>query len=282
MTFWLTVQFPPVSHNNPGVWVRPWKEIAAQDLAKNDLVFVYETNYDRENRIGGGASAVVSLIEITERVHQTGEKWVKVANGVEKAQGNCPHDKLLNIIGYGRIQSMGPKNAKLMPINEQIFEQISAYFPDYRSDYSKSAEEAVETFENTRQGRGQAFALKEVRDIIEKYSMEKAKGYFKGLGYKVDDHHKNRPYDLKCSGNGEEYFVEVKGTQSNGNQILLTPREVDWVNAHKKSMKLFILHSIDLSGKTPQLIASAGEILVIEPWKLNKNNLNPIGYTYDL
>jgi len=145
-----------------------------------------------------------------------------------------------------------------------------------------SEAEAITAFGASHQEHGQEFASKEVREIIEKYSMEEAKKYFSARGFRVEDCHKTSPYDYKCIKDGEAFFLEVKGSTSSGSQILLTANEVRWMKLHPKTMKLFVLHSIQLTGVPTKLKASGGTTWVVEPWKLNLDKLVPIGYTYKL
>ena len=283
MTLWLTEQYPFVSKYLPlCVWVRPGREAAARDLAKKDLVFIYEVVRNTETGEGPGAKSVIYLVEVTELVHKKEGDFIRVANAKEIAKGNCPRHDLLKILKRKSIQSMGPLNSKLMKLNDKQFDQIATYFPKFKSKIASFEEEAIAAFESSNQKRGQEFASKEVRDIIERYSMDKAKNYFSNNGYHVEDHHTTSPYDLLCRRKKEEYYIEVKGTQSKGNQVLLTANEVRWIDLHPQNMKLFILHSIEVAKKQNKLTASGGEVLVIEPWKLRRENLLPIGYRYDL
>ena len=45
-------------------------------------------------------------------------------------------------------------------------------------------------------------------------------------GYEVHDRSKNRSFDLECTRSGERLLVEVKGTTTSGDQVLLTKNEV--------------------------------------------------------
>jgi len=284
MTYWLTEQDPFVldRKSDNGVWVRPGKENAAQNLAKGDLVYVYEVFRSRDTGESGGAMAVVLLSEVTARVHRDEDRWIRIAETRPIAEGKCLHDDLLRILDRKRIQSLGPMNSKLMEIDDEQFEQIADYFPTYKTVKQTAEEEAIITYADTRRSHGQGFAPKEIRDIIEAYSMEKAKKHFSDKGYVVDDRSKYKPYDLCCQKNGEEYFVEVKGTQGTASEILLTNNEVQWANAHYKSMILLIVHSLEVKTASNNLNASGGEIRIINRWKPSNKDLSPIAFRYKL
>jgi hypothetical protein len=44
---------------------------------------------------------------------------------------------------------------------------------------------------------------------------------------------------LRCTKGIEVLHVEVKGTQTEGEEILLTPNEVAFVTSHRDTMELF-------------------------------------------
>lgn len=102
-------------------------------------------------------------------------------------------------------------------------------------------DEAVVEATEKSHARSQGFLLdSELRMALEKYSMDAATRYFASLGYKVENHSKNHPYDLKCSGSKATLYVEVKGTQTNGKGIILTHGEVEFARLHSDHMALFI------------------------------------------
>jgi hypothetical protein len=140
--------------------------------------------------------------------------------------------------------------------------------------------EAVEALERS-QAKSQGFMLdSELRGRLEKYSMASAKRHFESLGYAVTDDSKNHPYDLKCVRKDETLYVEVKGTQTDGKGIILTCGEVEFARRHSERMVLFILHSIQVSKDRKKL--SNGVPVVIQPWIVEQNALNPLSYKYEV
>ena len=55
---------------------------------------------------------------------------------------------------------------------------------------------------------------------------KKASEHYSDLGWSVGDVSLSESYDLRCTRQGEELHVEVKGTTSQGERVLLTRNEV--------------------------------------------------------
>jgi hypothetical protein len=109
--------------------------------------------------------------------------------------------------------------------------------------------------------------------------METATKHFTSQGYSVEDHSKNHSYDLLCTKKKERLHVEVKGTVTNGDGIILTSGEVKFARSHKGEMGLFILHSIKVSADGN---LSNGQEKVIVQWDVDKGQLKPISFMYDV
>ena len=112
--------------------------------------------------------------------------------------------------------------------------------------------------------------------------MAAAKEYFRGKGYELDDHSKNRPYDLLCSRGRKVLYVEVKGTQTDGSEIILTNGEVEFARRHQGQMVLFILHSIEVSNVNNKLLLCGGKRTLIRPWIVDEGRLMPLSFKYGL
>jgi len=65
-----------------------------------------------------------------------------------------------------------------------------------------------------------------------------AKAHIKRDGYHIKLVAK--PYDLHCKRADEVLYIEVKGTQTDGEEILLTPNEVAFANSNSQQMALFV------------------------------------------
>lgn len=150
------------------------------------------------------------------------------------------------------------------------------------SSASEAVDEAAAETLETNQAKGQGFVLdSKLRKALEDYAMKAAREYFEGLGYACEDHSKNHPYDLKCVSGAKSLYVEVKGTQTDGCEVILTPGEVKFAQDHKGEMALFILHSIQVAaGKGGKFELSGGEPSLLLPWDVESENLKPVSYRY--
>ena len=150
-----------------------------------------------------------------------------------------------------------------------------------KADITNAGEDeaAIEALERSY-AKSQGFQLdSKTRKAIEDYAMRAATKHFKTLGYSVEDHSKNHSYDLLCMKKKERLYVEVKGTVTTGDSIILTNSEVKFARSHKGEMGLFILHSLQVSadGKL-----SNGEPKVIVPWDVDEGNLKPVAFVYEV
>lgn len=147
-----------------------------------------------------------------------------------------------------------------------------------RRKLSQTDVEEVEAEEG--EGRGQGFnAHPEDRKRIEGVAMTQAVDYFSKQGYTVQDVHERRPYDLRCTKQREEFFVEVKGTTGSGKKILLTAGEVKFAKKHLGRMALFVTHSINLANEHD---LDNGTRIVLLPWEIDDRRLIPSTYVCEL
>lgn len=130
----------------------------------------------------------------------------------------------------------------------------------------------------SRQGRQMS---PQARKAIEELAMERATAHFRLQGYRVEDTSKGNPYDLRCTRGDETLYVEVKGTTSLGEEVLLTPGEVRFAEANADQMVLFIVHSIELpTGPDEDLPARGGIPVWEQPWRLKRESLKILTYGY--
>ncbi|BBD61958.1 hypothetical protein NIES2109_47950 [Nostoc sp. HK-01] len=126
---------------------------------------------------------------------------------------------------------------------------------------------------------GQGFrSTPEVRRAIEMRAMFLAIGYFQDQGWVVEDVSQRESYDLRCTRQQERIYVEVKGTTSEGTQILLTPNEVLHNQANYPNTALFVVSHIEVDDSGENVEAQGGVIKLFMPWLLTENDLKAIGY----
>lgn len=108
-----------------------------------------------------------------------------------------------------------------------------------------------------------------------------AKAHFEGLGYAVDDSvHATEPYDMECRAGGEVLYVEVKASQNDGSQVLLTRNEVSFARDIYPRTALFVVHSLDVvADEADQPRAAGGHVRLIHPWRPADGALTALAYS---
>ena len=114
---------------------------------------------------------------------------------------------------------------------------------------------------------------------IDRYAMQRAIKHFTAEGYKVKRMPQVGPFDLTIRKGSTVLFVEVKGTRTLGEKIILTRNEFEFARQNKAKMILFVLHSIILS---PDVKPRGGTKLVIEPWDVDSGIATPIQFSYEI
>ena len=131
-----------------------------------------------------------------------------------------------------------------------------------------------------KQGRNRLSA-KENR-AIELHAVQLAIQHFKGSGWEtVEDVGDKKSYDIHCAKGDDILYVEVKGTTSFGNSVVITRNELLVHREQYPNNALFVVSKIQLQ-KGDDPIASGGEISIRQPWQILDEDLNPVAYDYSL
>jgi hypothetical protein len=121
------------------------------------------------------------------------------------------------------------------------------------------------------------------RKALEIYAEDKAVRYFEALKWSVERvGNLKLGYDLRCRRPGQELHVEVKGTQSSGERVILTPGEVRHnldVDKCGHEHALYVVTDIQLS-TGDGVRCTGGKELRLWPWKIDENLLMPTEYSY--
>jgi hypothetical protein len=133
-----------------------------------------------------------------------------------------------------------------------------------------------------RPGRGQGFQLdQDVKVAVEALAMNAAAEFY-GLEWDVQDVHGTESYDLICRRGGEMKHVEVKGTTTDGAEVILTPNEVRHAREHPCTA-LFVLSNIAVERAEDRTVtASGGKQHLCDPWHLDDGTLIPLGFRYQV
>jgi hypothetical protein len=121
-----------------------------------------------------------------------------------------------------------------------------------------------------------------IRKALDHLAMQAAKSYLVDAGHrKIEDTSEFKPYDFTCERNGCVFFVEVKGTQTRGDAVVLTDNEKAHAEQNPTNSILFVLHSVKVrTGTKPK--ASGGTQRIIDPWHISQGTLKPIDWIYTL
>jgi hypothetical protein len=87
---------------------------------------------------------------------------------------------------------------------------------------------------------------------------------------------------LRCTKGIEILHVEVKGTQTEGEEILLTPNEVAFATNHRDTMELFVVSSCAVNSSNGAINITGDHVRILRPWRIDPAALTPTGYTYCL
>ncbi|MFF0818313.1 MrcB family domain-containing protein [Rhodococcus sp. NPDC003318] len=142
---------------------------------------------------------------------------------------------------------------------------------------------AAQSAGNTRktQGRGQGFALsQDAKVAIELQAVAIATEHFENLGYVVSDVGATESFDLLAAQDDTTVSVEVKGTTSLGQEVILTRNEVLHHQQVYPDNALAIVHSIVLDRTVEPPVASGGVLVVRHPWAIDEVDLTPVSYRY--
>lgn len=137
-----------------------------------------------------------------------------------------------------------------------------------------------ETATARRGGSGQGRGLTPAeRTAVERYAEDCAIREFEKEGFKVTK--KGKPYDLLCTRPGRTLYVEVKGTTTRGEKVILTKNEVAFAREHGPDMVLYIRSDVELTGRKGNPSASGGAARIIRPWDVDKGTLEASQYEYE-
>lgn len=133
-----------------------------------------------------------------------------------------------------------------------------------------------------RRGRGQGFQLdQEAKAAVEALAMNVATEFY-SKAWDVEDVHGTKSYDLICRRGGQVTHVEVKGTTTDGVEVILTPNEVKHARENPGTA-LFVLSNITVErAEDGTVTATGGTYRTYDPWRLDDGTLTPLGFRYQV
>lgn len=145
------------------------------------------------------------------------------------------------------------------------------------------AEQEIEVVANPRRPgrRGQGFGLSAAqRRAIEIQAVAVATSHLESDGWVVEDVGATRSYDLHATKGSTYLIVEVKGTTSLGESVLLTHNEVQTHRDNYPNTALMVVKGIALTESNGSPVASGGTLAVHQPWKPEAKDLQPLSFRY--
>jgi hypothetical protein len=184
------------------------------------------------------------------------------------------------------LVKMPQQAISLFPRLRALVDQAAAQSPESTpASPVEQAEQAVQDAAGkvARPGRGQGFQLdQEVKVAVEAHAMNTATDFYNAQGWIVEDVHGTQSYDLICHRGDEVKHVEVKGTTTDGTEVILTPSEVRHARENEGTA-LFVLSNITV-GRTEDgtVTAAGGQYHCYDPWHLDDGTLTPLGFRYQV
>ncbi|MFJ1932692.1 MrcB family domain-containing protein [Kitasatospora sp. NPDC088160] len=153
--------------------------------------------------------------------------------------------------------------------------------PEVLEAIEVAAKTAGRRTRSSRSARGQGFRLTvEERRAVELHAVLMATEYFQGQGWEVKDVGAKESFDLLLSRGGGRLHVEVKGTTSEGGQVVLTRAEVERQRILAPHNALVVVHSIELDRTAKPVTASGGTLHCTSPWTIEEADLTVVSYLY--
>ncbi|GAB3459769.1 protein NO VEIN domain-containing protein [Actinophytocola sediminis] len=218
--------------------------------------------------------AQVADVESLRREITTAQGRIGQAPGATKEGNNRKRIRLrLEVPGYGAGDANRLAADLVNPPDSTANEELAPEIADAVILAERSA--------NHRRQSGQGMRLSHPdRVAIEVHSVALASDYLRNEGYTVKDVGAVKSYDLDATRSDEHLYVEVKGTTSPGEEIILTRKEVELINMEHPDTMLIVVSNIQLdrSGDAPR--ASGGTLQTTHPWLIERKRLTPISYRY--
>lgn len=212
-------------------------------------------------------------VEALRREITTSQGRIGQARGAKKEGNNRKRIRLrLQVPGYGPGDAARLAEDLASPPDRAVEEGTALEI----TDAITAAERAASP---RRSGQGMRLSHAD-RVAIEAHSVALACDYLRNEGYTVKDVGAVESYDIDATRQGERLYVEVKGTTSHGDEVVLTKNEVDLISSKNPDTMLIVVSEIHLDRRDTTPLASGGIIRAARPWLIEHERLTPISYRY--
>jgi hypothetical protein len=248
------------------LWGEPKRIPKLNDLRAGDLLLAYQSNRNE----------LVGVARVLGFERYRGSRHVKVVPvepigvKVRPLKKQDPRIGALDALRQGPVQTLyevGKSDAEYLLRVARAATSI-----DHRSGNSDGADSVTRYLRDS-----QGFEVDPaVRKAIEAAAVQRARHHYEKAGFKVIE--RGKPFDLECRRGSTTLFVEVKGTQTKGVKIFLTPNEVDF--AHNNRMELFVVHSMTVVHGVKGPRSRGGIDKRFPRWRPRRAQLVPVIYSY--
>ncbi len=168
-----------------------------------------------------------------------------------------------------------------LTIRKNIHKDLTCFQFDDVESLSKWARQLIEhEFESRTTDKRLALEAQErrqghqsnqhVKDAVEAYAMKQAELHYRKQ-YDVNaGKARNNPFDLECTSSKKTIYVEVKGTQTSGDEVILTDGEKEHLGRNVRCSEIFVFHHIRVVGKRHPK-ASGGQCRIVKAARLLKD-----------
>jgi hypothetical protein len=150
----------------------------------------------------------------------------------------------------------------------------------FNSPEVQDALDAIDEVGHPRRTRPPTRLTTAENKAIEQHAVDLVRRHFEAEHYTTTDVGATESYDIYAVKADHEAKIEVKGTTSDGSEIVLTYNEVELHKAEHPNNALAVVKRIILDRTGPT--ARGGELQLLMPWDLRPERLRPIAYRYHI
>jgi len=195
--------------------------------------------------------------------------------GFEYSKVNIPSDDQI----FSDVEFLLEMLSKIYLLQETDATIPGSESPEHRDAIAAIAQAAGRDLTGPRR-QGRARLPQAHKKAIEERAVEVAMKHLEENGFTdIKDVGKSHSFDISAKLNGVSFFIEVKGTMSLGEKVVLTKNEVLLHRQEYPHNALIVVSQIDLDRSEPPS-ANGGKILFISPWRIDDSDLDALGYDY--
>lgn len=219
---------------------------------------------------------LISTIELAARKKKLGASYeAGAAYAIAYRSGELPLDEQLLVDLHYMVALMGD----LFRI-EDIDVSVPGRSPEI-VEVVTAIEGAAGRAKIGRRGQGRALSRPE-RDSVEQRAVNAVTGHLTLEGWDVGYVGDSESFDILARRDGEEACIAVKGTTSQGDDVVVTANEAALHRRAFPANALFVVHSIRLDSSQDPPYAHGGVIVRFWPWDIDERRLTALAFRYSV